>query len=145
MQALIAILAAYLAINPGAQLPRKDINCLARAVYHEARGEPSIGQSAVAHVILNREASSAYPNDICEVIYQPYQFTNLYPHTRVPDGKSWSRAVEISTMVYAGDILDPTYGALYYYAPAKIEKPYWMASMTKTISLNNHDFYKKGK
>ena len=31
-----------------------DIGCLARNVFHEARGEPSAGQSAVAEVTLNQ-------------------------------------------------------------------------------------------
>jgi len=45
-------------------------SCLASALYHEARGEPTEGQIAVALTILNRTTSSAYPPTICGVVYQ---------------------------------------------------------------------------
>ena len=44
--------------------------CLATAVYFEARGEPFVGQSAVAHVVLNRVEDTRFPNDICSVVKQ---------------------------------------------------------------------------
>ena len=45
-------------------------NCLARAVYFEARSESELGQLAVAKVILNRVKDPNYPNTICGVVYQ---------------------------------------------------------------------------
>ncbi len=44
--------------------------CMALALYHEARGEPLVGQVAVALAILNRVASSLYPSTICGVVFQ---------------------------------------------------------------------------
>lgn len=44
--------------------------CLALGLYHEARGEPVIGQYAVGATILNRVRSSAYPNTVCGVVFQ---------------------------------------------------------------------------
>jgi spore germination cell wall hydrolase CwlJ-like protein len=44
--------------------------CLALALYHEARGEPLAGQIAVAATILNRVASRAYPDSICGVVFE---------------------------------------------------------------------------
>ena len=44
--------------------------CLAENVYHEARGEPDIGKSAVAHVVLTRARRSDFPNSICKVTKQ---------------------------------------------------------------------------
>jgi N-acetylmuramoyl-L-alanine amidase len=35
----------------------RSLDCLARNVYYEARGEPSAGQYAVAEVTMNRKAS----------------------------------------------------------------------------------------
>ena len=49
--------------------------CLVLNVYHEARGEPFLGQVAVAEVVLNRVEDNRWPNDVCGVIYQPYQFS----------------------------------------------------------------------
>ena len=42
-------------------------------VYHEARGEPEIGQLAVAHVTLNRAMEEH--KSIAEVVREPYQFS----------------------------------------------------------------------
>ena len=48
----------------------KEARCLADNIYFEAKGQPSIGQSAVAHVTLNRVERTDYPNTICKVVYQ---------------------------------------------------------------------------
>ena len=45
-------------------------NCLATALYHEARGESIEGQFAVAEVILNRVDSPVFPNSVCGVVNQ---------------------------------------------------------------------------
>lgn len=53
----------------------EQIECLAEAIYHEARGESKAGQAAVAQVILNRVTSSKFrPNSICDITSQKNQF-----------------------------------------------------------------------
>ena len=47
-----------------------DLDCLAAAVYYEARGEPADGQAAVAQVVLNRARAPSYPKNVCGVVYQ---------------------------------------------------------------------------
>lgn len=49
--------------------------CLAIAIFFESKGEPIKGQEAVAETILNRVRHSDYPDSICKVIKQPYQFS----------------------------------------------------------------------
>jgi spore germination cell wall hydrolase CwlJ-like protein len=44
--------------------------CVAVAVYFEARGEPTAGQVAVAHVIRNRIEDPRYPDNACDVVKQ---------------------------------------------------------------------------
>ena len=46
----------------------KEISCLARNVYYEARGESLQGQKAVALVTLNRVENPMFPNTICGVV-----------------------------------------------------------------------------
>ena len=48
----------------------RDLTCLARNVYYEARGEPEKGKLAVAKVTLNRVSSSRFPNTICDAVYE---------------------------------------------------------------------------
>ena len=49
---------------------RRNLTCLARNVYFEARGEPTAGQYAVAEVTMNRKASGRYSDTVCGVVYQ---------------------------------------------------------------------------
>ena len=56
-----------------------EANCIAVAVYHEARGESLEGQMAVAKVIMNRAASGKYPTSWCGVVKQPWQFSFVNP------------------------------------------------------------------
>ena len=50
----------------------KQIDCLARNVHYESRGESERGQLAVALVTLNRVDSKLFPNSICGVINERY-------------------------------------------------------------------------
>ena len=52
-----------------------DLYLLAKCIYAESRGESYTGQVAVGAVILNRVASSQFPNTISGVIYQRHAFT----------------------------------------------------------------------
>ena len=68
-----------LAVRVIAPAPRRlavragDLNCLAAAVYYEARGETLAGRAAVAQVVLNRVGRGAFPDSVCAVVYQGRQ------------------------------------------------------------------------
>ena len=51
--------------------------CLKGIVYHEARGEPSLGQAAVAAVVLNRSEQTG--DEVCRTIRKRGQFTGKRP------------------------------------------------------------------
>ena len=53
----------------------EDLELLACIIQCEAEGEPYAGKLAVGSVVLNRVASSSFPNTIVGVIYQPGQFS----------------------------------------------------------------------
>lgn len=67
---------------------RKEKECLALGLYHEARGEPVIGQYAVGATILNRVRSTAYPNTICKVVFQNEHMRNRCQFSFACDGIS---------------------------------------------------------
>jgi spore germination cell wall hydrolase CwlJ-like protein len=48
----------------------RQLDCLAKNIYHEAATEPFEGKVAVAQVTMNRAASGKFPNDVCAVVYQ---------------------------------------------------------------------------
>lgn len=112
-----------------------DLYNLAKCIHAEARGEPYTGQVAVGAVILNRVASSKFPNTIYGVIYQPYAFTC------VADGQI---NLEPNQTAYnaARDALngwDPTYGALYYFNP-KTATSSWIWSRKIVVTIGKHNF-----
>ncbi|MCD7729525.1 MAG: spore cortex-lytic enzyme [Clostridia bacterium] len=91
-----------------------DLYLLAKCIYGEARGESYTGQVAVGAVILNRVASSQFPNTVSGVIYQKDAFT------AVTDGQI-NLTPDQTALNAAQDAIngwDPTYGCLYYYNPA---------------------------
>jgi len=53
-----------------AEVRQKQLDCLARNIYHEAGYEPFEGKVAVAQVTINRAESGQFPSDICQVVYQ---------------------------------------------------------------------------
>lgn len=62
---------ARMAISPvTAEMRQKQLDCLARNIYHEAGYEPFEGKVAVAQVTINRAESGDFPSDICKVVYQ---------------------------------------------------------------------------
>jgi N-acetylmuramoyl-L-alanine amidase len=121
----------------GGKISSSDLAILARCVHAEARGEPYLGQVAVAAVILNRVKSSSFPNSISGVIYQPGAFTC------VADGQinltAGQSSINASNAALNGD--DPTYGCLYYYNPATATSK-WIWSLTVTLRIGKHSFAK---
>jgi spore germination cell wall hydrolase CwlJ-like protein len=48
----------------------RQLQCLAKNIYHEAGSEPFEGKVAVAQVTMNRTLSGQFPEDVCKTIYQ---------------------------------------------------------------------------
>ena len=112
-----------------------DINLLTRAVYSEARGESLKGQVAVAAVIINRVKSPAFPNNVKEVIFQPWAFTAVH------DGQFWLQpdADAYTAAKYALNGWDPSDKALFYYNPAKVTSN-WIYSRAVVGRIGKHTF-----
>ena len=112
-----------------------DLYLLAKCIYAEARGESYTGQVAVGAVILNRVASSKFPNTISGVIYQKNAFT------AVSDGQI-NLEPDKTAMNAASDAMngwDPTYGCIYYYNPA-VATSSWIFSRPTVTTIGKHVF-----
>lgn len=112
-----------------------DLYLLAKCIYAEARGESYTGQVAVGAVILNRVASSKFPNTISGVIYQQNAFT------AVSDGQI-NLEPDKTAMNAAQDAMngwDPTYGCLYYYNPA-VATSSWIFGRKTVTTIGKHIF-----
>lgn len=118
---------------------RAAIDCLATAIYHEARGESERGQEAVGFVVKNRTKTNGFPKSVCKVVYQIDQFTNIHAAKPNKQSSAWQRAKDIAIRVLTGKTKDPTKGATYFYAQKKVN-PQWAKLDTKPIVIGNHTF-----
>jgi spore germination cell wall hydrolase CwlJ-like protein len=111
--------------------------CLAKNIYHEARGEPFSGKLAVAKVTLNRVNSGKFRNTICGVVYQPGQFnwTNS-KYKLILDKNAWLDSLHIAKLLMLNPELSKT-PAMYYHN-LKVN-PKWR--LNRTDKIGNHIFY----
>ncbi len=125
-----------------------DFECLAEALYFEARGESVKGQFAVAEVIMNRVDSPKFPNTLCGVINQgtgrkfACQFT--YTCDGVPEvisePRAYKRVAKVAEIMIEGAPRALTNGATYYHTTHV--SPKWARSFVKTTSIGVHEFYR---
>lgn len=115
---------------------RDDLSLMTRVVAAEAGGEPYAGQVAVAAVIMNRIESPSFPNSLAGVIYQPLAFESVSNGLiwRVTELDSARRAVQDAMNGW-----DPTYGAIYFWNPAKPVNP-WIWTRNIVTEIGRHVF-----
>jgi hypothetical protein len=118
-------------------------NCIAVAVYHEARGESLEGQLAVARVIMNRAASGRYPTSWCGVVKQPWQFSFVrggrFPS--VDEGSmAWRRALGITRLAINNAVDSVPTDCLWYHAD--YVSPSWGRRLTPVSQIGAHIFYR---
>src|SRR5215218_3433674 len=118
-------------------------NCLATAVYFEARGESLEGQLAVAHVVMNRATSGRYPSDWCSVVKQPWQFSFVrngqFPS--IDTGSlAWGRAQGIARLAMADVVPSIGNDVLWYHAT--YVDPSWGHRLSMAQKIGAHIFYR---
>jgi hypothetical protein len=130
--------------SAGAPL-NEEANCMAVAVYHEARGETLAGQLAVARVIMNRAASGKYPTTWCGVVKQPWQFSFVNPRTgTLPSvdqaSDAWHKALGITRLAMANAVPSLPTDCLWYHAD--YVSPSWGRRLTRVEKIGAHIFYR---
>ncbi|TGB04510.1 spore cortex-lytic enzyme [Halobacillus salinus] len=125
------------AVNVPGGYSQNEIQLMANAVYGEARGEPYVGQVAVASVIINRVQSSSFPNSVSGVIFEPRAFT------AVSDGQIWLTPNETAkeAVIDAMNGWDPSGQALYYFNPNTATSS-WIWSRPQIKQIGKHIFCK---
>jgi N-acetylmuramoyl-L-alanine amidase len=127
-----------------------ELECLATNIYYESRGEPLVGQYAVAEVTMNRVDSAAFPDTVCEVVYATgrdrrtgtlsaaFSWTIL---DALPprEGLAWQRAATIAATVYGNREAPFVDGALFYHATYVV--PDWSTSKERAARIGRHLFY----
>lgn len=116
-------------------LSANDLKMMANAVYGEARGEPYVGQVAIAAVILNRVDSPSFPNTPSGVIFEPRAFT------AVADGQIWLTPNESAKKAVQDALngVDPTGGCTYYFNPETATSA-WIWGRPQVKKIGKHIF-----
>jgi spore germination cell wall hydrolase CwlJ-like protein len=118
-------------------------DCLANAVYFEARGESLEGQLAVAEVVLNRARSGRYPATWCGVVTQHAQFSfvrgGVIPAAN-RSSEAWKRAVAIARIAQQGSNRMLAANVLWYHA--NYVSPSWGRRLARSSVIGAHIFYR---
>jgi hypothetical protein len=125
-------------------------NCLAEAMYYEARGEGIEGQEAIAEVIFNRMHAAGYPKSICGVVYEGAELAHGCQFSFTCDGERdhpksfgpWLRTRVLAARILAGYVQlgNTTGGAISFHASEVT--PDWADQMNPTVQIGNHLFYR---
>ncbi|HWU93710.1 MAG TPA: cell wall hydrolase [Sphingomicrobium sp.] len=120
-----------------------EANCMAVAVYFEARGESLEGQMAVADVIMNRAASGRYPASWCGVVKQPAQFSFVrngqFPAIDT-SSDAWAKAQGVTRLAIANVMPALPTDVLWYHAD--YVAPNWRHSLREVEQIGAHIFYR---
>ncbi|WP_296427983.1 cell wall hydrolase [Yoonia sp.] len=123
--------------------------CLAEALYFEARGETVRGMFAVGEVILNRVDSGDYPDSACAVINQGTGRRYACQFTYTCDGRAevisepgaWARVGKVARLLIDGTPRLLTAGATHYHT--KAVSPSWAKRFPRTATIGSHYFYRQ--
>ena len=126
-----------------------ELQCLAEAIYFEARGEKKVGQQAVAEVIINRVKSDKFPNKICEVVMQGgssrHRCQFSYNCDGLPESISekdaYAEVRMLAFQVMQGEIKPVAGGATYFHTTWA--NPRWARKFEKTVEIGSHVFYQE--
>lgn len=123
----------------GTQADNLDVICLAKNIYYEARGENMAGKLAVAKVTLNRVENPRFPNSICGVVYQKFQFSwTANKQTKIYDKNAWQESLNLARDAISSNLNElDKFTALYFHS--KHVKPNWR--LKRIAKIGNHIFY----
>lgn len=133
-------LAQLVASEPSTDLSR-DLECLAGAIYFEAKSETLEGQLAVGRVIVNRARSGRFPTSYCGVVFQRSQFSFVHGSAMPTINRSsqgWKNAAAIAQIAHEGSWTSAAEGALFFHA-ARVS-PSW--NLTRVARVDSHIFYR---
>jgi spore germination cell wall hydrolase CwlJ-like protein len=133
------------------------LKCLATAIYYESKGEPFMGQVAVARVVMNR-ITHGFGSNPCKVVYQTTKIVDpedsesirkLCQFSWVCDGKTtpaksnikYRQAEDIARQVLAEDKWHDLMPNNVLFFHSILANPRWV--YRRVMTLGNHVFYSK--
>lgn len=135
--------------TPKSITSKASIECLSLNLYYEARDESTASWAAVAFVTINRVIDKRYPDDICSVVWEPYQFSWTHDglsdkpdESKHADAQAWKHIQQFAKGIVENykHIEDPTGGAVLYHSHAVA--PHWGSAYEVTGVVGGHVFYR---
>jgi len=116
-----------------------ELECMAKAIHHEAANQPLKGQLAVGQVIRNRVQSGRFPKSFCAVVNQPGQFFSTAGYA-VRGDKRWQTALAVARLAEQTSTPQVAPGALYFHA--NYVRPAWTHHRQMVAQIGAHLFYR---
>ena len=123
-------------------------DCMAAGILYEA-GDDTLGERAVAQVVLNRLRHPAFPKTVCGVVFEgqdrstgcQFSFSCDGAITRWhPTEDAWRRAREVAAASLSGAVFKQVGYATHYHTDWVV--PYWQSSLDKITAVNTHLFFR---
>ncbi len=118
-----------------------ELECLAGAIFFEAKSESLAGQLAVGRVVIARSQSGRFPASYCGVVYQPSQFSFIRGRSMPAINRAsrdWQEAVKIAVIADQGTWKSPVEGAMFFHATHV--SPRW--GKVRMAKVDGHIFYR---
>lgn len=118
-----------------------ELECLAGAIFFEAKSESLAGQLAVGRVVIARSHSGRFPASYCGVVYQPSQFSFIRGRSMPAINRAshaWQNAVRIAVIADQGSWKSPVEGAMFFHATHV--SPRW--GKVRMAKVDGHIFYR---
>ena len=131
-------------------ITKREIKCLEKNLWHEARGENLYGLMAVAKTTLNRTRMEGWPPDVCKVVYQHKQYSWTLKSKKNQqiklknniDKQSYSLVQLATQLSIAAEMMQIDFmnGATYYHTTSV--NPAWGRKMEVVSVIGDHIFKK---
>ncbi len=128
----------------------KELECLAKNLYYEARGEGYKGMMAVGTVTMNRVSDIRFPSTVCDVVHERTrnrgkvicQFSWVCQPNVINKSKNldlYKQSVAIAAgILYGGKRLQKVNKALFFHAD--YVNPQWR-NVRRVATIGRHIFY----
>ena len=122
----------------------REVICMAENIFHEARNQTIMGMQAVAFVTLNRVDHADYPDTVCYVLYDPFQFSwtledVFVNHNNVIEQVAWETSLQVAFNVMNSYTYNGMYGVTHYHRSDI--KPIWSNNKSIAAVIDDHIFY----
>lgn len=120
-----------------------DLFCLAKNIYHEARGQGEMGMYAIAQVTVNRLKHGQWGKTVCDVVMSHRQFSWANDKSirwKHPKGEAWEQSKLMAQEVLdKGLRLKGLDNALFFHA--NYVNPRWASKKYYVVTIGDHIFY----